>query len=171
MACVRTGLQIRNSSAIRQRCFMWFFRSIRRPCCSQSRRLSADDWQSDSVFKEYREVNLFLRGIGPLIGFKLSVVRYKPRPRFGRTIKIPYMQNTSFVGVGRCDVDVDCSVAFCDGDGGDCFFAFNPVKSFCCWCSLVYESSAAWLALTVLPIYLLGGVRNIVHWYYWGVSR
>ena len=49
---------------------------------------------------EYREVNLFLRGIVPLIGYKSDVVYYERAERFAGESKYPLKKMLSFAGEG-----------------------------------------------------------------------
>ena len=49
---------------------------------------------------EYREVNLFLRGIVPLIGYKSDVVYYKRAERFAGESKYPLKKMLAFAGEG-----------------------------------------------------------------------
>ncbi len=49
---------------------------------------------------EYREVNLFLRGIVPLIGYKSDVVHYERSERFAGESKYPLKKMIAFAGEG-----------------------------------------------------------------------
>lgn len=49
---------------------------------------------------EYREVNLFLRGIVPLIGYKSDVVYYQRGERFAGESKYPFKKMIAFAGEG-----------------------------------------------------------------------
>ena len=51
-------------------------------------------------FSGYREVNLFLRGIVPLIGFKTAVVTYERAERFAGESKYPLKKMLSFAWDG-----------------------------------------------------------------------
>ena len=51
-------------------------------------------------FEEYNEVNLFLRGIFPLIGFKHSIVYYERNERFAGESKYPLKKMLSFACEG-----------------------------------------------------------------------
>lgn len=50
--------------------------------------------------KDYREVNLFLRGIFPLIGFKSAIVYYERKERFAGQSKYPLKKMLSFAWDG-----------------------------------------------------------------------
>lgn len=58
------------------------------------------------VLKEFHEVNLFLRGIIPLIGFKSSVVTYDREQRFAGKSKYPLKKMVFFAidGVTSCSI-------------------------------------------------------------------
>ena len=49
-----------------------------------------------SALSEYKEVNLFLRGIVPLIGFRFSVVEYERAERFAGESKYPLKKMLAF---------------------------------------------------------------------------
>lgn len=51
-------------------------------------------------FSEYNEVNLFLRGIFPLIGFKSDIVYYERHERFAGTSKYPLKKMLNFAWDG-----------------------------------------------------------------------
>lgn len=51
-------------------------------------------------FNEYKEVNLFLRGIFPLIGYKSSIVEYDRNERFAGESKYPLKKMISFAFEG-----------------------------------------------------------------------
>lgn len=51
-------------------------------------------------FSDYKEVNLFLRGIVPLIGFKTAVVTYERSERFAGESKYPLKKMLSFAWDG-----------------------------------------------------------------------
>ena len=51
-------------------------------------------------FANYKEVNLFLRGIFPLIGFKSSIVYYERNERFAGESKYPLKKMLSFAWDG-----------------------------------------------------------------------
>ena len=50
--------------------------------------------------KDYREVNLFLRGIFPLIGFKSDIVYYERKERFAGKSKYPLKKMLNFAWDG-----------------------------------------------------------------------
>ena len=108
--------------------------------------------------RQYREVNLYLRGIIPLIGFKSTNIEYSRKERFAGTSKYPFtkMLKLAVEGVTSFSVVPLQMIAYIG------FFVF--VASFCI---LVWVMSVAiftnravpgW-ASTLLPIYFLGGLQ------------
>lgn len=55
---------------------------------------------------EYREVNLFLRGIVPMIGYKTTVVEYKRSPRAAGKSKYPLKKMVSFAMEGITSLSI-----------------------------------------------------------------
>lgn len=68
-------------------------------------------------FKDYKEVNLFLRGIFPLIGYKNDIVYYERNERFAGESKYPLKKMLSFAWDGITSFSVKplrmiCSIGF-----------------------------------------------------------
>ena len=68
-------------------------------------------------FKDYKEVNLFLRGIFPLIGYKNDIVYYERNERFAGESKYPLKKMLNFAWDGITSFSVKplrmiCSVGF-----------------------------------------------------------
>ena len=68
-------------------------------------------------FKDYKEVNLFLRGIFPLIGYKNDMVYYERNERFAGESKYPLKKMLSFAWDGITSFSVKplrmiCSIGF-----------------------------------------------------------
>ena len=57
-------------------------------------------FESAEALAEYKEVNLFLRGIVPMIGFKTDVVYYERHERFAGESKYPLKKMLSFAVEG-----------------------------------------------------------------------
>jgi glycosyltransferase involved in cell wall biosynthesis len=97
--------------------------------------------------REFREVNLFLRGIIPLIGFKSSIVYYDRTARFAGTSKYPFKKMLSLALNGITS------------------FSIAPLRMITALGFLVLISALltdamvpGW-ASTILPIYFLGGIQ------------
>ena len=68
-------------------------------------------------FKDYKEVNLFLRGIFPLIGYKNDIVYYERNERFAGESKYPLKKMLNFAWDGITSFSVKplrmiCSIGF-----------------------------------------------------------
>ena len=111
------------------------------------------------AFKQYGEVNIFIRGIFPFIGFKSCKITYKRDPRFAGKTKYPLkaMLKFGFEGITSFSV-VPLRIA-------------SVVGAFVCFITLLASSWGVITYLTgntipgwtstVLPIYFLGGVQLI----------
>ena len=111
------------------------------------------------AFNQYGEVNIFIRGIFPFIGFKSCKIAYKRDPRFAGKTKYPLkaMLKFGFEGITSFSV-VPLRIA-------------SVVGAFVCFISLLASALGfltyligntipGWTS-TVLPIYFLGGVQLI----------
>lgn len=110
------------------------------------------------ALREYREVNLYLRGIMPLIGFSSTTIEYSRKERFAGTSKYPLMKMIKLATEGITSFSVvplqiitmlgfivfAFSLLLMGWIFGVTFFTGNAVPG---WAS------------TVLPIYFLGGVQ------------
>lgn len=110
------------------------------------------------ALKEYREVNLFLRGIVPLIGFRSAIVEYDRYPRFAGQSKYPLrkMLALSLDAITSFSV-LPLRVISLIGifvSGGSL-----AVSTWALWAALFTDRVLPGWASTVLPIYFLGGVQ------------
>ncbi len=108
--------------------------------------------------QQFREVNLFLRGIVPLLGLRTSVVRYDRRERFAGESKYPLRKMLEFAwnGVTSFSVAPLRAITYLG-------FALSLLCAvLAAWALVVKLTSASavpgW-ASTILPIYFLGGVQ------------
>ena len=111
------------------------------------------------AFKQYGEVNMFLRGLFPLIGFKHCTVKYKRKQRLAGKTKYPLgaMLKFSFEGITSFSV-IPLRVASLVGLFV-CFFSLLASA----WGFLTHlfgNSVPGWTSI-VLPIYFLGGVQLV----------
>lgn len=108
--------------------------------------------------REYREVNLYLRGIIPLIGFKSTCLEYSRKERFAGTSKYPFtkMLKLAVDGVTSFSVVPLQMITYLG------FIVFTASFGILTWVFSVAlftnESVPGW-ASTVLPIYFLGGLQ------------
>lgn len=107
--------------------------------------------------KEYKEVNLFLRGIIPLIGYKSSFVYYKRNERFAGESKYPLKKMLAFAweGITSLSVKPIRMISFLG------FFI-----SFLSCIAVIWTFVSKFLGLTVvgwssivLSIWFLGGIQ------------
>ena len=111
------------------------------------------------AFKQYGEVNIFIRGIFPFMGFKSCKITYKRDPRFAGKTKYPLkaMLKFGFEGITSFSV-VPLRIASVVG----AFVCFITLLASA-WGVITYltgNTIPGWTS-TVLPIYFLGGVQLI----------
>jgi glycosyltransferase involved in cell wall biosynthesis len=110
------------------------------------------------ALREFKEVNLFLRGIVPLIGFKSSIVYYERAERFAGASKYPLMKMLAFAVEGITSFSViPLRVITMLG-----VFTFMGTMLMSAWTVAVklftHHVVPGWTS-TVLPMYLLGGIQ------------
>ena len=110
------------------------------------------------ALKEYREVNLFLRGMVPLIGFKSSVVHYKRGPRFAGESKYPIKNMLSLAWEGVTSMSI-VPLRFVTVTGAIVFLLSILLSLSVVGVRLFTNQALPGWASTVLPIYLLGGIQ------------
>ena len=110
------------------------------------------------ALKLYREVNLFLRGIVPLVGFRSSIVTYERQKRLAGTAKYSYAKLIALALEGITSSSV-VPLRFITYTGF-AVFAFSVVMiSWTLWERLFTTKALPGWTSTTLPIYLLGGVQ------------
>lgn len=110
--------------------------------------------------RDYREVNLYLRGLVPLLGFRTAIVEYDRGERMGGETKYPLRKMlglaleaiTSFSAVPLRIVTA-LGLAVSVGSAG--------VIGWALWTALVADRALPGWTSTVLPIYFLGGVQML----------
>jgi polyisoprenyl-phosphate glycosyltransferase len=110
------------------------------------------------ALKDYREVNLFLRGIIPLIGFESAIVYYDREARFAGESKYPIRR---MIGLAL-DAVTSFSVVplrLITLIGFVVFFFTACMSVFILWVRLFTSIAIPGWASTLLPIYLLGGIQ------------
>ena len=108
--------------------------------------------------REFREVNLFIRGIIPLLGFPSATVTYTRTSRFAGESKYPVRKMlalaidgvTSFSAVPLRLITLTGLVVFL-GSMGIAGWAF--------WVRIIGDTAVPGWASTVIPFYFLGGVQ------------
>jgi glycosyltransferase involved in cell wall biosynthesis len=110
------------------------------------------------ALKSFREVNLFLRGLVPLIGFKSAIVYYTRSERFAGESKYPLRKMLALAW----DAVTSFSVAplrFITGLGFLVFLLSAAMGGWTLWVRLFTDHAVPGWASTMLPIYLLGGIQ------------
>ncbi len=110
------------------------------------------------ALRGYREVNLYLRGIIPLIGFRSTVIEYDRKPRLAGESKYPLSKMlklaleavTSFSTVPLQVISVL---------GFLVFLGAMAISAWVLWISLFTDRAVPGWASTVLPMYFLGGIQ------------
>ncbi|MBF0456474.1 MAG: glycosyltransferase family 2 protein [Nitrospirae bacterium] len=109
------------------------------------------------AFQRYGEVNRFLRGMFPSMGFKHAVVTYKREKRFAGTTKYPLKKMVSFAVEGITSfTNFPLRLAFVLG-----FVNFAAAVVLGLWALATKLEGGAvpgWASI-VLPIYLFGGIQ------------
>ncbi len=106
----------------------------------------------------YREVNLFLRGIIPLVGFESSIVYYKRSERMAGESKYPLRRMLSLAWEGITSMSV-VPLRMVTAMGAFVFIFTVLMSLFVIATRLFTNRALPGWASTVLPIYLLGGIQ------------
>ena len=110
------------------------------------------------ALKDFEEVNLFLRGIIPLLGFKSAIVRYKRNPRYAGRSKYTFGKMLSFALEGITSFSI-LPLRFITVVGFLVFLLSIFMGIYVLFIKLVTDSAIPGWASTVLPIYILGGIQ------------
>ncbi|SRR5260221_6799966 len=110
------------------------------------------------ALQEFREVNLYLRGIIPLLGFRAAVVEYDRSKRFAGESKYPLkkMLELAFEAVTSFSVFPLRLISFL---GFIVFVGAMAVTGWALWVALFTARAIPGWASVVLPMYFLGGVQ------------
>ncbi|WP_396159094.1 glycosyltransferase family 2 protein [Flavobacterium sp.] len=106
---------------------------------------------------EFGEVNLFLRGIIPSIGFKSEVVYYDRLERFAGESKYPFRKMAAFAWNGVTSFS-NYPLKLVTIIGFAVFFACLIMTGYAVFAIHTGDVVPGWLS-TVLPMYFLGGVQ------------
>ena len=110
------------------------------------------------ALKEFGEVNLFLRGIIPQLGFSHTIVYYDRADRFAGESKYPLKQMLSLAWQGITSFS-DLPLRIITGLGLLVSLISFLVTIWAIWIRLFTEEAIPGWASTVLPIYFLGGIQ------------
>jgi len=110
------------------------------------------------ALKEFSEVNVYVRGLIPLVGFRSSLVFYKREPRTAGESKYPLRKMLSLAWQGVTSMSV-VPLRFVTATGLVVFVLSILLSLFIVSVKLFTDRALPGWASTVLPIYLLGGVQ------------
>jgi polyisoprenyl-phosphate glycosyltransferase len=109
------------------------------------------------ALSDYGEVNLFLRGLFPILGFKQGIVSHEVRSRFAGKSKYSLKKMVSFAlnGITSFSIMPMRMITFT----GFTIFSFSVIMGL--YALVTYFSGKAVIgwASTVVPIYFIGGVQ------------
>ncbi len=108
--------------------------------------------------REYDEVNVFLRGIVPLIGYKSTVVMYNRAERFAGVSKYPLRKMIAFAIEGVTSFSV-VPLRLITWLGMLVSILSFVMIVFVLYGTLVLKASLPGWASSVIPIYFLGGIQ------------
>ncbi|WP_026889676.1 glycosyltransferase family 2 protein [Clostridium beijerinckii] len=106
---------------------------------------------------QYKEVNLFLRGMIPLIGYKYSVVEYERHERFAGESKYPLKKMIAFALDGITSFSIK-PIRLITLLGFTIFFAGGIALIYTLIVKILGRTVTGWTSLT-LSIWVLGGVQ------------
>ena len=110
------------------------------------------------ALRQFGEVNVFLRGIVPLIGFRAATVTYDRSPRFGGVSKYPLRRMLSFAAEGITSFSVVPLRLITLLGFLVSAFSFAMIV-FIIYGTLVMRAVIPGWASSVVPIYFLGGIQ------------
>ncbi|MCR1951987.1 MULTISPECIES: glycosyltransferase family 2 protein [Clostridium] len=109
------------------------------------------------VLSEFKEVNLFLRGIVPLIGYKYAVVEYERHERFAGESKYPFKKMLAFAWDGITSFSIK-PIRIITGLG----FSISALSFIALIYSLIVKffgnTQDGWTSLTI-SIWMIGGIQ------------
>lgn len=110
------------------------------------------------ALRRFREVNLYLRGIVPLIGFRSAIVEYERSGRYAGKSKYPLRKMVALA----LDAITSFSVVplrLISLLGFVVFAGSMAVTGWALWITLVRDTAIPGWASVVLPMYFLGGIQ------------
>ena len=110
------------------------------------------------ALRAFKEVNLFLRGIIPLLGFASSTVYYDRAQRFAGESKFPLRKMLGFAWEGITSFS-PMPLHLITTMGLVVSLGSFAVTLWALWVTLFTEDAVPGWASTVLPIYFLGGIQ------------
>lgn len=114
--------------------------------------------RSIEALKQFGEVNLFLRGLVPLIGYPSSCVYYDRKERFAGESKYPLKKMLSFAWNGITSLS-SLPLRFISVLGFLVFFFSLMISVWALGVKLFTDDAIPGWTSTVLPIYVISGVQ------------
>jgi glycosyltransferase involved in cell wall biosynthesis len=111
-----------------------------------------------NALSEYREVNLFLRGLVRQIGFKSQIVEYDRTERFSGESKYPLSKMISFAWQGVTSFTT-APLSLITAAGAIVSFASIALAIWGLFASIFTDKALPGWTSTVVPMYFLGGVQ------------
>lgn len=108
---------------------------------------------------EFKEVNLFLRGIVPLVGYKDTVVEYERHERFAGESKYPLKKMITFALDGITSLSIK-PIRLIMGLGFTIFFISLLVLAYSIIVKLLGHTISGWTSLSA-SIWMLGGIQML----------
>jgi glycosyltransferase involved in cell wall biosynthesis len=106
---------------------------------------------------QFKEVNLFLRGIVPLIGYKYSVVEYERHERFAGESKYPLKKMLAFALDGITSFSIK-PIRIITGMGFFIFIISLIVLAYSLIMKFTDRTVSGWTSLTA-SIWMIGGIQ------------
>lgn len=108
--------------------------------------------------QQYCEVNLFLRAIIPMLGFRSTIVLYERSPRFAGESKYPLLNMLALAITGLTSFSV-APLRFVTFLGLCIFVLSFGMVAWVLYGKVVLNSMVPGWASSVIPIYFLGGIQ------------
>lgn len=109
------------------------------------------------AFSDFGEVNLYLRGLMPLVGFRQTTVAYERGSRFAGESKYSFRKMLSFAWDGITSLSVR-PLHFVTLTGFLVFLISLGLTAYALISYVFFDTEHGW-ASTVIPLYFLGGVQ------------
>ena len=106
---------------------------------------------------EFKEVNLFLRGMVPLVGYKYSIVEYERHERFAGESKYPLKKMISFALDGITSLSIK-PIRLITGLGFTIFLISIAAMIYSIIVNLLGNTVSGWTSLTA-SIWMIGGIQ------------
>ena len=114
--------------------------------------------QAVEALRQYGEVNIFLRGIVPLIGYRSATVRYDRAERFAGVSKYPLRKMLAFALEGITSFSVVPLRLITVLGLLVSLFSFGMIV-YALYATLLMQAALPGWASTIVPIYFLGGIQ------------